>query len=96
MNEQYNASTKMVYEGGRNQAELRAYKKQNKFESDGWVTFLQAKQMGLKIKKGSKAISIFKGFGEFEEEDKEGKIKVVSRPIGFARVFNLDQTEEVK
>lgn len=93
---QYNALTELEYEGGRNQAELITYKEEKGFKSDGWVTFLQARQMGLKIKKGSKSVAIFKGFQEFDEEDKDGKLKSVSRPVGFARVFNLDQTEKAE
>jgi len=91
---QYNALTGIEYEGGRNQAELINYKLKMKFKSDGWVTFLQAKQMGLSIKRGAKSAAIFKGFKSFDEENDDGKIKTVSRPVGFARVFNLDQTKK--
>lgn len=97
MNLQYNAKSGLDYEGGRNQGELMATKEFMKFESDGWVTFLQAYEMKLKIKKGSKGVHIFKGFKSFDEIDKEsGKIKTVSRPVGFATVFNMDQTETNK
>ena len=91
---QYNAFSNKEYEGGRNQAELMTYRELMGFKSSGWVTFLQARQMGLKVKKGSKGISIFKGFKQFDEKDEEGKLKTVSYPVGFARVFNLDQTEK--
>ena len=94
---QSNGSTKKIYEGGRNQTELIATKKKMGFESDEWVTFLQAGQMGLKIKKGAKGSGVFKGFESFSDKDeKTGKITTSSRPLGFARVFNLDQTEPVK
>lgn len=94
MKEQYNKISGKPYEG-RNQAELLTAKKINKYESDEWITFLQAKELGLKIKKGSKSIAVFKGFGEFETKGKDGKVRSESRPLGFAHVFNLDQTEKV-
>ena len=90
---QYNAVSNKSYEG-LNQEHLKEMKIKNSFESDKWVTFLQARNMGLKIKKGSHGVSIFRGFGTVELKDKEGKIKVSSAPLGFARVFNLDQTEK--
>ncbi len=94
---QYNEVSKKPYEG-RNQGELLAVKQDKKYKSNAWLTFLQARELGLMVKKGSKGVSIFKGFASFEEagKDKEGKskLKVVSRPVGFARVFNLDQTEK--
>jgi antirestriction protein ArdC len=95
MGNQKNHLTKNCY-GGRNQVELTRAKNANGFNSDEWVTFLQARQNGLKIKKGSHGFSIFKGFGRIDQKTtKDGKIKInsVSVPIGFARVFNLDQTE---
>lgn len=98
MNYQVNHLSKKVYEG-RNQGMLLAVKESKDFKSDEWLTFLQAKECGLKIIKGAKSVSIFKGFKEFTEEKKTGdKIKTVSvsRPVGFANVFNLDQTEKIK
>lgn len=88
---QINAMTREAYEG-RNQAELLADKARKKYNSNEWATFLQFNQMGRKIKKGSRGVSIFKGFKQFEDE-KDGKRRTVSRPVGFATVFNLDQTE---
>lgn len=90
---QHNAVTGNAYEG-RNQAELIGAKAANGFKSNKWATFLQARGLGLKVKKGSHGVSIFKGFASFDEVD-NGKRKTVSRPVGFARVFNLDQTEEI-
>lgn len=92
MNIQINHISKKAYQG-QNQADLINAKAKNKFESDEWLTFLQARDKGLKIKKGSHGISVFKGFEVFGDVDDDGKIKSVSRPLGFARVFNLDQTE---
>lgn len=91
---QYNEVTKMIYQGG-NQLSLNKSKESNGFKSDGWVTFLQAKQLGLKIKKGSHGVSIFRGFQEINTTDKNGKTTTENRPMGYAKVFNLDQTEKL-
>lgn len=97
MNLQYNYITNIQYQG-RNQAELLTEKEKNNYKSDAWLTFLQAKSRNLKILKGSKSVAIFKGYEQFTDvkEDKDGNIKYQtnSRPLGFARVFNLDQTEK--
>jgi len=95
MEYQYNKITGKVYEG-KNQAELLAAKEKNGYKSNEWLTFLQARKAGLKIKKGSKAISIFRGFSKIEKKDKDGKIKVESSHYGFAKVFNMDCTEKSK
>lgn len=96
---QYNLVSNKQY-GGHNQVELLKAKKANGYKSNAWVTFLQARDCGLIIKKGSKSVAVFKGFGTFDEvkKDKDGKskLRVESRPLGFARVFNLDQTEPIK
>lgn len=94
MTYQYNKKTGKVYEGN-NQRELQIAKQKNNYKSNEWITFLQARDLKLKIKKGSKSIGICKGFGTFTEKDENGKIKSVSRPLGFARVFNLDVCEKV-
>ena len=90
---QYNKITGINYQG-RNQAELIAIKKANKYNSNAWLTFLQAKELGLFIIKGSKGVGIFKGFQKKEEKNKAGKMKLVSYPVGFATVFNENQTEK--
>ena len=90
---QINHTTKLAYQG-KNQAELLNAKIKNSYKSDEWLTFLQAKEKGLKIKKGSKSIPVFKGFGKTTELDKDGKVKTSSAPLGFAHVFNLDCTEK--
>jgi len=88
-----NHITKLAYQG-KNQAELVNARIKNEYKSNEWLTFLQAKMLNLKIKKGSKAVSVFKGFGEKTELDKNGKAKTNSLPLGFAKVFNLDCTEK--
>ena len=93
MNNQFNKLTGVVYQG-RNQMELCSAKEKNGYKSDEWCTFLQAKELGLSVKKGSKGISIFKGFGEITKIDKDGKIKTQSCINGFSRVFNADCLEK--
>lgn len=92
MNNQ-NFLTGNIYQG-KNQAELEAERIKNGYTSTQWITFLQAKEKGLKIKKGSRGVSVFRGFESFTEKDANGKIKTESRPLGFHRVFNLDCTEK--
>ena len=96
---QYNKTTGKPYEG-RNQAELLAVKKLRGYQSNEWLTFLQAKQLKLKIIKGSKGVAVFKGFQTMDtiELDKDNKktVKTVSRPMGFAYVFNFDCTEPMQ
>jgi antirestriction protein ArdC len=94
MEYQFNKVTGKVYEGN-NQGELQVAKQKNNYKSNEWLTFLQAKDLNLKIKKGSKSVGICKGFGSFTEKDEKGKIKSVSRPLGFANVFNLDVCEKI-
>lgn len=95
---QYNKVTQKTYEG-RNQAALLNTKKERGYTSNEWLTFVQARQLKLKIVKGSKGVSIFKGFQKMDTvELKEGKkvLKTASRPMGFAYVFNADCTEPLK
>jgi len=87
---QSNAFTKLAYQG-KNQVELELSKEKNNYKSNEWLTFLQAKQLGLKIKKGEHtSASVFKGFSRVIEDDEERSI-----PLGFAKLFNLDQTEKI-
>ena len=95
MTKQYNIISNEEYQGN-NQANLMAVKAEKDYKSDAWLTFLQAKDKGLKIKKGSKAVSVFKGFGKVVNETKDKKTEVKSVPMGFAYVFNLDQTEKLQ
>lgn len=83
---QVNHITRQPYKGV-NQAALDDFKKRASFQSDEWLTFLQAKQSNRKIKAGEHGIRLRK---VTEQEDEKGakhrKVK------GFV-VFNLDQTE---
>jgi len=94
-NFQYNHFSSTVYQG-KNQAELMSAKEKNNYKNDGWVTFLQAKQLGLKIKKGSHGEHVFNGYRETEVVNNKGKKDVEKRPMGWSTVFNLDQTEPIK
>jgi len=91
--QQYNKITRKEYQG-RNQAELTAIKNANNYKSNEWVTFLQAKELGLTIIKGSKGVHVFKGYGTSSDENAKGKVITINRPLGWACVFNLDQTEK--
>lgn len=91
---QYNYSTNEEYKG-RNQTILCEAKNEGKFLSNAWLTFLQAKSEGLKVKKGSKGVHIMKQFGTITTENEKGETKVRTIPTGYAIVFNFDQTEEV-
>lgn len=96
MNPQTNFVTGLAYQGN-NQVELLKAKEEFGFKSDKWMTFLQAQSVNRKIKKGSKSVAIFKGYRDVQikSENKKGEevIKDEKRPLGNARVFNLDQTE---
>jgi antirestriction protein ArdC len=90
----YNIVTGKVYEG-QNQADLMNRSEIAKFKSKKWGTFLQWKGLNIKIKKGEHGVHIFKGFGEFDAKNKEGKRITETRPLGFATIFNEDQTEKI-
>ena len=86
---QYNEITGNVY-GGKNQAELTLAKIKNGYKSNSWLTFNQARQSGRQILKGSKAVSIFKGYGRVTKKDEEdGKIKTVSFSNAFLFVISV-------
>lgn len=88
---QSNKITGTAYEG-RNQAVLLSQKSSKNYSSDQWITFLQTKKSGLRIKRGSHGSTIVK----FVEEEKviDGKTVTVGGPR-FYTVFNLDQTETI-
>jgi len=94
MKTQFNPSNGNIYQG-QNQSDLQLTKQLNSYQSDGWVTFLQARNLGLKIIRGNKGTSIFRGYSTAYNKDKNGKIKKDYMPLGFAKVFNLDQTQKV-
>jgi len=77
---------------GRNLVELATVAEKRQYKSNKWVTFLQARQLKRMIKKGEKSLSVFRGYAREERKNQEGKIRVESYPLGWAKVFNLDQT----
>ena len=85
---------------GHNQANLTSAKIFNKFKSNEWLTFLQARDINLKIKKGSHGIAIFKGYKheilEIKADNGEIKEGNLHYMLGYHKVFNLDQTEPFK
>jgi antirestriction protein ArdC len=93
MNEQINKKTQTAYEGY-NQYFLQIAKDNNGFKSNEWLTFLQAKELNLKIKKGSHGVRLMKVY-EDEKETKDGKKTVGARHVMGFTVFNADQTEKI-
>lgn len=88
----YNAKTGNAY-SGKNLMDLAMTAKRKGYTSDQWMTFLQAKELGRKIKKGEHGVSIFCGFRSYQSKDEDGKLEDKTA-FRFAKVFNLDQTEE--
>ncbi|RKY72535.1 MAG: hypothetical protein DRP97_00445 [Candidatus Latescibacterota bacterium] len=80
-----NTITGFLY-GGRNQAILCEAREKNGYKSDQWGTFLQWQMAKRQIVKGSKGVSIFKGYRENEKGE--------SVSMGYARIFNKNQTKE--
>jgi antirestriction protein ArdC len=85
----YNKKTGVMYQG-KNIAILLSSKARQGFTSDEWITFLQAKELGYKVKKGSKSTSIFK----VVRDDKATKKKDKSC-VRFYNLFNINQCEKV-
>ena len=93
---QYNHISGQNY-GGHNQIDLQIAKQKNNFQSDGWLTFLQARISGLTIKKGSHGIKILSPFISGEKTIKLADGKTKTEAVKFIprsyTVFNLDQTQ---
>ena len=95
MQKQFNVTSKLAYQGN-NQVTLLTVSEKKLYQSHLWGTFVQWRMLGFQIKKGEHGTHIFKGFQSFDEKDpKTGRITTVSRPAGWANVFNQDQTEQV-
>lgn len=90
-----NYLTKLAYQG-KNVYFLEERRKEKGYKSNEWITFLQAKSCKKLIKKGEKGVGIFLGFREVNEKNSKGKMVARSRPIGWATLFNIEQTEEIK
>lgn len=90
-----NAATGRLYRGV-NVFWLSAIAEKKGYSSNHWLTFLQAKGAGGRIKAGSTSTEVVffssMKFKEKDQEVEEAKEKTV-RLLKFFRVFNLDQTE---
>lgn len=90
-----NHITRKPYKG-RNLMVLQLASANSGFKSNEWITFLQARNNGLAIKKGARGVSIMlvtQG-NKKKTDDKEENISI--RYAGKATVFNLDQTQPVE
>jgi antirestriction protein ArdC len=85
----YNQKTGLAYQG-KNSLILQAQKDLQGFSSSGWLTFLQARELGYKVKKGSKATAIIK---VVKSEKKKGDKIIDNSCVRFYKVFNLNQIE---
>ena len=89
-----NALTNEKYTAG-NETKLNIAKIAEGFKSDKWLTFLQARKLHLKIKKGAKATLILIPAGHAKQTDAEGNEEETEKQI-FKKcyLFNIDQTEK--
>ena len=87
-----NGKTKTGY-AGFNILRLACSREQNNFQSKEWLTFKQAKEMGLSVKKGSKATQIVRWIEPKKktEEDEDAQNNRLF-PVVF-HLFNVDQLE---
>lgn len=84
---QINHVTKIEYAGGNNDT-LNHTQRTAGYKTNQWLTFLQARDLGLTIKKGSKGIRLMRVC-----EDKKNKSKKFVKSF---TVFNIDQTQPAK
>ena len=87
MKNQINGSTKKEYQGNNQEILLQA-KEENQYKSDEWMTFVQFRELELKLKNAKgKGIRIIRGGKKKSKKtNKEGKFST----FGFAFVFNKD------
>ncbi len=85
---QKNYITKQTYQG-HNQGELIQAKQDGGFKSDFWLTFVQARDNNLKVKKGAKGTQILAVFDDDSNKDR-------NKSVRWFYVFNFDQVEERK
>jgi len=90
---QYNHITGQDYHG-QNQVNLSRAKKSNGYNSNAWITYLQARSLGLQVKKGQHGVRIASPFLKSDvKNEKTSKIEKKSFILRFYSVFNLDQTQ---
>ena len=97
----YNAVTGNPYQGGNVAKLLEGALKLNVLHEPRWCTFLQAKQLGGKVKKGSKGIKLV--WAKPDERTKEERIqdlqtgehshKEKEKAVKGFTVFNFSQIE---
>lgn len=94
----YNALTKEEYQLG-NQTILSQARYENNFESFGWVTLNQARELGKIVKKGAKGTKLyFKKDTEtilINENENGEKNTEVKKVFKYFYVFNLEQLEDI-
>lgn len=83
---QVNHITQARYQGQNNDT-LNHVQAKNGYQSNEWVTYLQAKSIGLLVKSGEKGTKIFKLI-----QDDTDKSKYAIRTYV---VFNIDQTIKI-
>jgi len=87
----YNFISKIEYHG-HNQAILAMVREKMGYQEFAWITFVQARSAGLKVKKGSKSVKIL--CVAKQEKIVNGKAKISSL-VRWASVFNLEQCEQI-
>lgn len=93
---QLNHITKKAYTGY-NQEQLAISAKKNKFEKNEWMTFVQARSVDRKVKRGSKGTKIILVGKNTAKNKKTGKkVKTGSKFCGFTYLFNIEQTEKIE
>lgn len=89
---QINAKTKVRY-SGKNFVELSQCQNRYNYKSNLWGTFKQFQSIGKRVKAGEHAHAhVFQGFGTETIKDENGKLITKTYPLGYAPVFNLEQT----
>lgn len=90
--EQFNATTGAIYQGN-NQDTLQRAKEICNYNSNEWVTYLQANTIGKVVKKGEKGVRLVK-FTKVEDKkaEKKGKVRVAIKAF---TVFNTEQLDEL-
>jgi antirestriction protein ArdC len=90
MKQQINKMSKKEYQG-RNQDVLQEVKENEGYKSNEWITFVQARMLGLKLvgAKG-KGVKIWK-IGKVKDEDGEER----AGDFGIAVVFNGDLVQKM-
>jgi antirestriction protein ArdC len=81
-----NHITKQPYKG-KNQTKLEEARAERGYNRTEWITFVQARQIGMTVKKGEHGVKIF----TMSSGDEENR----GRPVGLKTVFNVEQTEAI-